>query len=50
MTQPSDTHMTVAQFCEQLNSHSIVINREYQRQEGVWPAIAQSFLIETILP
>ena len=49
MTQPSDTHITVAQFCEQLDRQSIVINREYQRQEGVWPAMAQSFLIETIL-
>ncbi len=43
------THLTVAQFSEGLDSGSIVINRKYQREPGVWPAAAQSFLIETIL-
>jgi hypothetical protein len=43
------THLTVAQFCEGLESGTIVINHEYQRQPGVWPAEARSFLIETIL-
>lgn len=43
------THLTVAQFCEGLDDGTITINRKYQRQPGVWPAEAQSFLIETIL-
>lgn len=43
------THLTVAQFCAGLEDGSIQINRDYQRQPGVWPAEAQSFLIETIL-
>ncbi len=49
MPLTTETHMTVAQFCEGLADGTILINRKYQREEGVWPAIAQSFLIETIL-
>ena len=40
---------TVAKFCEELADDSIVVNRDYQRQAGVWPSDAQSFLVETIL-
>lgn len=43
------THLTVAQFCEGLENGTIEINRDYQRQPGVWPPEARSFLIETIL-
>lgn len=40
---------TVARFCADLEDHTIIINRDYQRMPGVWPKDAQSFLIETIL-
>jgi hypothetical protein len=43
------SHLTVAQLVAGLEDGSIEINRNYQRQAGVWPAEAQSFLIETIL-
>jgi uncharacterized protein with ParB-like and HNH nuclease domain len=40
---------TVAQFCEGLRRNQIKVDRRYQRSEKVWPANAQSFLIESIL-
>ena len=40
---------TVAKFCAELDDHSVIVNRDYQRMPGVWPRDAQSFLIETIL-
>lgn len=40
---------TVAQFCEGLRRNQIKVDRRYQRSEKVWPAAAQSFLIESIL-
>jgi len=43
------THFTVSDFCEQLNTGSITVNRRYQRSDKVWPETAQSFLIETLL-
>jgi hypothetical protein len=41
--------MTVAEFCESLGSGKIQVNWDYQRSDQVWPASAQSFLIESIL-
>src|SRR3954470_24513201 len=43
------THMTVVQYCESLADESIIVNRDYQRSNQVWPSTAQSFLIESIL-
>lgn len=44
-----ETHMTVAEYCEAMGRGDIVVNRQYQRSSKVWPPIARSFLIETIL-
>lgn len=41
--------MTVADYCIAMNRHEILVNREYQRNDSVWPPAARSFLIETIL-
>jgi hypothetical protein len=41
--------MTIAEFCDQLSNKKIIINRDYQREEGVWPPAARSYLIDTIL-
>lgn len=41
--------LTVAEYCEALDNASIKVNRDYQRSSEVWPAAAQSFLIESIL-
>ncbi|MEV0803396.1 DUF262 domain-containing protein [Kribbella sp. NPDC050281] len=41
--------MTVSDYCAGLTNQGITVNREYQRSDKVWPLIAQSFLIETVL-
>lgn len=43
------SHFTVAEYCNQMLSNDIVVNRDYQRTDGVWPIAARSYLIETIL-
>ena len=43
------TNFTVADYCASIKRGEIRVNREYQRSGKVWPAAAQSFLIETIL-
>jgi hypothetical protein len=43
------TSMTVADYCNALHRREIVVNREYQRSDKVWPDIAKSFLIETLV-
>jgi hypothetical protein len=47
-----DTHattMTIADYCAAMGRREIVVNRNYQRSDQVWPPAARSFLIETIL-
>lgn len=43
------TNMTVADYCDAMNARDILVNRDYQRSDQVWPSTARSFLIETIL-
>lgn len=45
----SPTQMTVADYCEGLEAGSIIVDHRYQRSNQVWPAAAQSFLVETML-
>jgi hypothetical protein len=45
----TSTQMTIAEYCDQLQSNSIIINRDYQRSPKRWPPAARSFLIDTIL-
>ncbi len=45
----STTTFTIVDYCNAINRKEIVVNREYQRSEKVWPPSARSFLIETIL-
>jgi len=40
---------TVAEYCGMLSRGEVIVNREYQRSDKVWPPAAQSFLIETLL-
>ena len=42
------TNMTVADYCAAMKRGESVVNREYQRSDKVWPAIASGYLIETI--
>lgn len=41
--------MTVADYCDAMNRNEIIVNKNYQRSDQVWPDIARSFLIESIL-
>ena len=43
------TNFTVSDYCAAMERKEIIVNRRYQRSERVWPDIARSFLIETIL-
>jgi hypothetical protein len=43
------THMTIADYCIAMQRSEIIVNRNYQRSDQVWPATAKSYLIETIL-
>ena len=40
---------TIADVLTWLHDKTLVVNREYQRSEKVWPSAAQSYLIDTIL-
>lgn len=41
--------ISVAEYCEAMTRRDIIANHEYQRSDKVWPRIAQSYLVETIL-
>ena len=43
------TNITVADYCQAMIRMDIIVNRDYQRSDKVWPPVAKSFLIETIL-
>jgi hypothetical protein len=43
------TSFTVADYCEAMGRGDIVVNQDYQRSDKVWPQVARSYLIETIL-
>ena len=40
---------TVAEYCQQMSEGQIIVNRDYQRTNEVWPAAARSYLMDTIL-
>lgn len=43
------TNQTVAAYCQAMPRGDVMVNREYQRSDKVWPLSAQSFLVETVL-
>ncbi|MGO8717937.1 MAG: DUF262 domain-containing protein [Acidobacteriaceae bacterium] len=40
---------TIAEYCQQMENKTIVVNREYQRSDKAWPSAARSYLIDSIL-
>lgn len=42
-------NMTIRDYGAALERGDIVINRDYQRSDQVWPAMAKSYLIETMI-
>src|SRR5262245_10556809 len=49
MIVTQSTNMTVAEYCAAMERHEIIVNKNYQRSDQVWPDVARSFLIESIL-
>ncbi len=47
--QVTSTSFTIAEYSDQMHAGTIVINRNYQRTDAVWPPAARSYLIDTIL-
>ena len=47
--QKLSTSYTVADYCKDINNGDVVVNRDYQRSDKVWPPAARSYLIESIL-
>ena len=47
--ETNHTSLTVANYVEDIARSRILINRDYQRSDEVWPDAARSFLIETVL-
>ena len=49
MMQVTPSNYPVADYCRQMQNSEVIVNREYQRSDGVWPQSARSYLIETLL-
>lgn len=47
--QVTPSNYTIADYCRQMNADDIIVNRDYQRSDKVWPTTARSYLIDTIL-
>ena len=47
--RPNLITLSVADYCNLHRRHEVRVDRKYQRNSRVWPARAQSYLIETIL-
>jgi hypothetical protein len=43
------TSFTIADYCNAMERDEIIVNKNYQRSDQVWPTAARSYLIETIL-
>jgi hypothetical protein len=43
------TPMTVNDYCAAYERGDVIVNRDYQRSDRVWPEMARSYLIETII-
>jgi hypothetical protein len=41
--------MTVGDYCQGMARREIVVNKDYQRSDRVWPSIARSYLIESLI-
>lgn len=49
MIVSQSTNMTVAEYCAAMHRNEIIVNKNYQRSDQVWPDVARSFLIESIV-
>ncbi|MFL6846128.1 MAG: DUF262 domain-containing protein [Allosphingosinicella sp.] len=49
MVTSTIANQTIADYCDALERNAITVNRDYQRSDEVWPEVARSFLIESLL-
>jgi len=49
MVTSTIANQTIADYCDALERNAITVNRDYQRSDEVWPDVARSFLIESLL-
>lgn len=47
--QKISTSFTVADYCTAMKRAEIIVNRDYQRSDQVWPQVARSYFLETII-
>lgn len=43
------TNMTIADYCQAMQRREIIVNKDYQRSDKVWPPAARSYLVESVL-
>jgi Protein of unknown function DUF262 len=43
------SQFTVADYCKSMERREIIVNSDYQRSDQVWPQVARSYLVETII-
>jgi hypothetical protein len=43
------TSFTIADYCRGMKRNEIIVNKNYQRSDQVWPQVARSYLVETVL-
>lgn len=43
------TTVTVSEYCQGMARNEISVNRQYQRSDRIWPSIARSYLIESLI-
>lgn len=46
---PNQSHYTVAELVQRIDTGELTVNRKYQRSPKVWPETARSFLVETVI-
>lgn len=49
MINAHSANLNVSDYCAAFQRNEIVVNRDYQRSDRVWPDAAKSYLIESIL-
>ena len=49
MVTATSANMNIADYCGAMGRNEIIVNRDYQRSDKVWPVSAKSYLIESII-
>jgi hypothetical protein len=49
MMKANPSPMSVADYCEGMEAGRIVVNHDYQREQGIWSPFARSYFIESVM-